>query len=93
MMSKSAYQMAQTAIAHLKAAVYEILERAKTPGLRNSDIGRALGIYAGHIEHEGHISRTLLEMMKAEGVVEQDDTSKRWTLKIYGPDRDSDSQK
>lgn len=68
-------------MANLKAAVYLLLSNGPTSGQRNADIGRALGIYAGHVEHEGHISRTLLAMMEKEGVVVQDPESKLWTIK------------
>jgi hypothetical protein len=75
-----AYALAQRAMADLKAAVYMLLKTGPAGGLRNADIGRALGIYAGHIEHEGHIPRTLLALMEKEGVVQQDHQSKRWTI-------------
>jgi hypothetical protein len=52
--------------------------RAKPNGLRNSQVGRALGIYAGHVGHEGHISRTLLAMLEAEGLLRQEASSKKW---------------
>jgi hypothetical protein len=67
-------------MADLKAAVYMLLASGPPEGLRNADIGRALGIYAGHVEHEGHIPRTLLALMEKEGVVKQDAQSKRWTI-------------
>lgn len=76
-----AYLSAQTALVQLKAAVRQVLSEAEPDGLRNADIGRALGIYMGHVEHEGHIPRTLLALMEAEGVVEQDKSTKLWTLR------------
>ena len=76
----SPYLKAQTAIASLKAAVYETLAAAHNHGLRNVDIGKSLGIYMGHVDHEGHISRTILALMESEGTVQQDKTSKTWTL-------------
>ena len=76
-----AYAKAQTAIADLKAAIYCVLLEAVPYGLKNVDIGRALGIYSGHMRHEGHISRTLLAIMENEGVVEQDSDTKSWRLK------------
>ncbi len=72
------YQLAQRALADLKAAILILLESAGKNGLRNVDIGRALGIYSGHVGHEGHIPRTLLEMMAHEGVVRQDKESQLW---------------
>lgn len=79
-MSK-AYRLAQMAMANLKAAIYLTIQSGPEEGLRNADIGRLLGIHAGHVRHEGHIPRTLLALMESEGVVEQDPTSKRWTLR------------
>lgn len=77
----SPYSLAQTAVAHLKAAIHLVLGSAPEAGLRNADIGRLLGINAGHVGHEGHIPRTLLALMEAEGSVVQDKTSKLWRLR------------
>lgn len=68
----NAYPLAQSAIADLKSAVYLVLADSGDDGLRNADIRRTLGIYSGHVEHKGHISRSLLAMMEAEGVVQHD---------------------
>lgn len=76
----NAYQIAQRVMADLKGAVCEMIASAPDTGLTNAEIGRALGIYSGHIGHEGHISRTLLAIMEAEGVVHQDKATKRWAL-------------
>ena len=38
------YAIAQRAMAELKAAVYLLLKTGPASGLRNADIGRALGI-------------------------------------------------
>jgi hypothetical protein len=78
---KEPYQLAQRAMADLKAAVYAVLENAPDGGLTNAEIGRGLGIYAGHVEHEGHISRTLLALMEKEGVVQQSQANKKWSLR------------
>lgn len=75
------YPLAQNAMADLRAAIWLLLETAPSEGLKNSHIGRTLGIYSGHVGHEGHISRTILALMQAEGVVEQDTTSKCWRLR------------
>ncbi len=82
---QGAYQIAQRAMADLKAAIYTVLREAPSEGLTNAEIGRTLGIYAGHVEHEGHISRTLLALMEKESVVQQDTESKRWTLRPHLP--------
>jgi len=74
------YQTAQIAIANLKAAILQLLHEYGAHGLRKVDIGRALGIYSGHVRHEGHIPRTLLEIMAHEGVVRQDKDTQLWFL-------------
>lgn len=76
------YQAAQAAIANLKAAVHFVLANAPD-GLTNAQVGRTLGIYGGHVGHEGHISRTLLTLLESEGVAEQDSKTKRWHLKDH----------
>lgn len=81
MNDKTPYHIAQSAIADLKSAVYMLLKNEQTDGLLNVEIGKALGIYQGHIKHEGHIPRTLLAIMEAEGVVEQNSQNKKWKLK------------
>ena len=78
---KEAYGKTQKAIANLKSAIYTLLENDPENGLSNAEIGRTLGIYMGHAGHEGHIPRTLLAMMESEGVVEQNQTDKRWRFK------------
>lgn len=87
-----AYHTAQRAIADLKAAIYIVLRTAHDDGLRNVDIGRTLGIYAGHIRHEGHIPRAVLALMEEEGVVVQHPETKRWTIRRHesGPDDNID---
>lgn len=81
-MGNESYGAAQRALAELKNAIYQALLTAPPEGLRNSDIGRMLGIYSGHIGHEGHIPRTLLAIMQDEGVVAQG-KDKRWRLVQY----------
>lgn len=78
------YYRAQIALAELKAAVYVLLLSAPPEGLTNAEIGRTLGIYAGHIGHEGHIPRTLLAIMEGEGVVAQDSGTKKWSICTHG---------
>jgi hypothetical protein len=79
-MDSSLYTRAQRAMAELKGTVYELLTTANT-GLSNAEIGRRLGIYQGHIGHEGHISRTILSLLEAEQVVVQDKESKLWSIR------------
>jgi len=74
------YYLAQSAMAELKSAIHLLLSDAPD-GLKNVEIGRALGIYTGHVRHEGHIPRTLLAIMEAEGVVKQDEETKIWKLR------------
>ena len=84
------YTRAQLAIAELKGAVYELLEKAPS-GMSNAEIGRRLGIYHGHKGHEGHISRVLLNLLEAEGAVIQDKDSKLWRLRKPSIDGSSQS--
>ena len=76
-----AYRRAQRALADLKAATVEILATAGQEGLRNAQIGRLLGIYRGHVQHEGHVSRTILEMLQDDGIAEQQGKAKTWRLR------------
>ena len=76
---KTPYEKAQLGIVLLKAAIYEMLLEAGNQGIRNVDVGKRLGIYAGHIGHIGHISRTILEFLRSEGVADQR-ADKRWAL-------------
>lgn len=80
---KEAYVLAQDAMSKLRAAIYMLLQNGPVEGLKNAQIGRSLGIYSGHVGHEGHISRTLLALMQAEGVVEQDSVSGAWRVRVH----------
>ncbi len=73
------YYKAQLGMTQMKEAVYSLLKENSPKGLRNVDIGKSLGIYGGHKGHEGHISRTILEIMQSEGVIEQRE-DKLWYL-------------
>lgn len=81
--SSQAYADAQRAIATLKSAIYMVLLDAGPEGMKNVEIGKALGIHAGHARHEGHIPRTLLAIMEGEYVTEQDPASKIWRLRRF----------
>jgi len=73
------YERAQQAVRELKVAVLELLRsHGGREGLTNAEIGRALGIYMGHVGHEGHISRTILALLQEDGAIAQDSGSKRW---------------
>jgi|SRR6266542_1085625 len=74
------YLRAQTAMAELKAAIVQLLQLH--PSLTNAEIGRSLGIYHGHVGHEGHIPRTLLALLQEEGIAEQDEDG-RWIRVRY----------
>jgi DNA-binding IclR family transcriptional regulator len=78
------YRIAQNAIADLKAAIRQTIGTGPDSGMTNAEIGRTLGIYGGHVGHEGHISRSLLAVMEAEGIVMQDSSSKRWRIRPHG---------
>lgn len=82
-MNASLYTRAQQAIADLKGAVYELLAESGS-GMTNAEVGRRLGIYQGHVGHEGHISRTILAMLEAEQVILQDKETKIWHVRAPG---------
>lgn len=86
-LKSDSYSKAQEGMRLLKVAIHEILERAPGEGLTNAQIGRALGIYRGHVEHEGHISRSLLEQMQNEEVVEQLNPRGPWRLRHHFSDK------
>ena len=77
----SAYRIAQKAMVDLKTAVYFMMLIGPTEGYSNADIGRKLGIYTGHVGHEGHISRTILGLLESEGILYQDSESKKWLIR------------
>ena len=70
------YQVAQRAVADLKAAVLSHL-RANGP-TTNAQVGRSLGIYFGHVGHEGHVSRSILQLLAEEGLVGQNVKGGQW---------------
>ncbi len=75
------YRIAQIAMADLKSAVRMVLAASGRNGLTNAEVGRTLGIYSGHVGHEGHVSRTLLGMLENEGLAVQDPETKLWRLR------------
>lgn len=78
-----AYLLAQEAMGKLRGAVHLLLATVGSDGLSNAQIGRSLGIYSGHVGHEGHVSRTIWALMEAEGVVRQDTKTRRWHLREH----------
>lgn len=79
MIHSDPYQTAQQGMAMLKSATIQLLRMHYPEGLKNAELGRALGVYMGHKGHEGHISRTLLSMLEGEGSVVQSE-DKKWHL-------------
>lgn len=82
-----AYLVAQEAMARLKSAVRHTLANGPAEGMTNVQIGKTLGIYAGHVGHVGHIPRTMLALLQDEGVVDQDPETKKWSLLQQGDDK------
>lgn len=80
--STEAYSLAQQAMQLLRIAIYKSLEASPDDGLRNSELGRSLGIYMGHAGHQGHVTRTVLALMENEGAVVQDPDSRKWRLAV-----------
>ena len=83
MESTRSYQLAQRALADLKIAVHEILTLGPEDGLTNAQVGRVLGIYGGHEGHEGHISRVILGLLESDGTAQQNEATKRWTIRRH----------
>jgi hypothetical protein len=77
------YYLAQESLAGLKAAIRSVLSEAEVTGMTNAEIGRTLGIYTGHVGHEGHIPRTMLAIMEQEGIVVQNQDTKRWMIRNH----------
>lgn len=77
-----AYQLAQHGMAEMKSDIHQVLKTVYPKAFKNHKIGRMLGIYQGHVRHEGHVSRTLLEIMKSEGTIEQNKEDKIWRMKL-----------
>lgn len=77
------YRRAQVGIAELKAAIYELLREGPIEGMTGAQVGLSLGLHHGPAGHEGDLSRSLLAMMESDGVVEQEPTSKRWSLREH----------
>ena len=73
------YERAQRALVELKIAIYDLLSGSPS-GLSNAEVGRTLGIYMGHVGHEGHIPRTILALLESDGVVRRDRDTKKWTI-------------
>lgn len=74
------YGRAQKAMAELKGVVYELLCQSGK-GVSNAEVGRRLGIYGGHVKHEGHVSRTILGFLEKDGVIIQDKKTKLWSVR------------
>ena len=73
----------------IEGAVFEKLSDAAVDGLTNVQLGRSLGIYPGHVGHEGHVSRTILALMENDGLVEQNPENKRWIIRSHTATTDS----
>jgi hypothetical protein len=75
-----AFRLAQESVALMKAAIYKLL--ANHPeGLKNSYIGRALGVNADFIDdQQGWFSYTVLKMMEIDRTVEQTKARGPWRL-------------
>lgn len=87
-----AYQLAQRAMADLKAAAHAVLTQAGDEGCTNAQVGRLLGIYTGHVGHEGHVSRTILGILESEGVAVQERETRKWHLRKHLGHPGSDSE-
>ena len=75
------YEKAQLAVISLKSAVLTLLTRQGATGLRNTEIGRTLGIYfTPNGRQQGWMSMYLLHLLQAEGRVHQVKSGGEWVL-------------
>lgn len=75
-----AYELAQEAVSLMKSAIIRIL--ADSPeGLKNSEIGRRLGVNADFLDdQQGWFQYTVLKIMELERTVEQTKPRGPWRL-------------
>ncbi|MBS1723813.1 MAG: hypothetical protein JSS66_12775 [Armatimonadetes bacterium] len=79
-----AYEMAQEAVTLMKSAIIRVLLE-HPDGLRNSEIGRLLGVNADFIEgNDGWFQYTVLKIMELDRTVEQKKPRGPWTLRSGG---------
>jgi len=80
--SIKSFELAQRAIADLKIAIFQTLASGSEDGMKNVEIGKALGLYSGLKDEsqQGYITRTVLALLEADGAVKQDSNTKRWLL-------------
>ena len=80
-MNIEAYNTAQEGLSKIRSAIVTLLCSGEQK-MTNADISRSLGLHAGYGgRHQGHITREVLEGMKTDGVVAQDTSSKKWSLR------------
>jgi len=72
-----AIPLVERALSELRGVVHAKLLENKD-GLTNAQLGRSLGLYMGHVGHQGCVSRTILEMLKENEMAWQDPATKRW---------------
>ena len=81
---REAYGRAQRAMLELKAAALSLLSTASSEGMKNSELGRSLGIYMGYGgQHQGCLMRTVLDLLEQEGSVTQDSDSLTWSIRTH----------
>ncbi|MBX3111948.1 MAG: hypothetical protein KF857_08060 [Fimbriimonadaceae bacterium] len=75
-----AYELAQEAVSLMKSAIIRVL--ADHPeGLKNSEIGRRLGVNADFLDdQQGWFQYTVLKIMELERTVEQPKSRGPWRL-------------
>jgi len=79
-MDIEAYQMAQQAVSLMKIAIVRLLSESPE-GLKNSDIGRRLGVNGDHLGGQpGWFPWTVLKMMELDRTVEQPVPKGPWKL-------------
>ncbi len=75
------YGLAQEAVCRMKEAVLRTL-KAHPEGLRNSELGRLLGVNADFLgDQQGWFCYTILKIMELERIVEQPVPKGPWVLR------------
>ncbi len=84
-----AYELAQEAISLMKSAIVRILTD-HPKGLKNSEIGRSLGVNADFLDdQQGWFQYTVLKIMELERTVEQEKARGPWRLAATTPSKAS----
>ena len=75
------YERAQIAMAQLKSLALTLVAQNPESGLRQTDIGRMLGIHATPDgQQQGWVAGYLMQLLENEGLVERESQRAPWLL-------------